>query len=120
MNDEDYAEFLRVGIVQTTVDNIAAWGSSLQMSKVEEERAIAEIQRHLSALGREDPPALLEDAERVAEPEVERAGAELGRQVGGRGDADLAGLEGVPDVAVGQDLAEPGLGWSGERAYTAR
>jgi predicted amidohydrolase len=49
-----FEEQLRVGVIQTTVDNVAAWSGGLSMSKVEEERAIAEIQQHLAALNVED------------------------------------------------------------------
>jgi predicted amidohydrolase len=55
MNPDSLAEFLRVGLVQTTVDNTSAWANSLHMSRMEEERAIAEIQLHLFSLGRQSP-----------------------------------------------------------------
>jgi predicted amidohydrolase len=52
-----YEEHLRVGVIQTTVDNVAAWVAEpgLGMAKVEEERAVAEIQQHLAALNIETP-----------------------------------------------------------------
>ncbi|RWN27573.1 hypothetical protein [Mesorhizobium sp.] len=55
MTDVILDEFLRVGVIQTTVDNLAAWSSGLCMSFVEEERAVSEIQQHLAALNLEDP-----------------------------------------------------------------
>lgn len=54
-----FEDQLRVGIIQTTVDNVAAWNGGLSMSKVEEERAIAEIQQHLAALNIEDSPQII-------------------------------------------------------------
>lgn len=52
-----FEEHLRVGVIQTTVDNIAAWMAEpgLNMAKIEEERAVAEIQQHLAALNIETP-----------------------------------------------------------------
>jgi hypothetical protein len=49
-----FEDQLRVGVIQTTVDKVSAWSGGLSMSKVEEERAIAEIQQHLAALNIED------------------------------------------------------------------
>lgn len=49
------AEFLRVGIIQTTVDEDAAWADGVQMSAIEEERAVFEIQQHLAAFALESP-----------------------------------------------------------------
>jgi predicted amidohydrolase len=54
---ENLDDFLRLGIVQTTVDAGAAWSASLHMSMMEEERAVAEIQRHLTSLWLEVPKA---------------------------------------------------------------
>lgn len=54
---EHLDDFLRLGIVQTTVDATAAWSSTLQMSVREEERAVSEIQRHLASLMLETPKA---------------------------------------------------------------
>jgi hypothetical protein len=48
-------ESLRVGVIQTTVDNVAAWSGGVSMSVVEEERAVAEMQQHLAALNLENP-----------------------------------------------------------------
>jgi hypothetical protein len=50
-----YEEWLRVGIIQTTVDSIAAWSARINMSGVEEERAVAEMQQHLASLALEIP-----------------------------------------------------------------
>lgn len=55
MSPDYMAEYLRLGVIQTTVDKAAAWSSTLHMSKMEEERAVAEIQQHLFSLGRETP-----------------------------------------------------------------
>jgi predicted amidohydrolase len=55
MNDVTLEEVLRVGVIQTTVDNVSAWGSGLRMTTAEEERAVSEIQQHLAALNLEDP-----------------------------------------------------------------
>ena len=52
-----FDDFLRLGIVQTTVDVNAAWSRSLQMSVIEEERAVAEMQQHLASLYLETPKA---------------------------------------------------------------
>jgi hypothetical protein len=52
----DLDEFLRLGIVQTTVD-ATAWSKTLQMSTVEEERAVSEMQQHLASLALEVPRA---------------------------------------------------------------
>lgn len=49
-------ESLRVGIIQTTVDNETAWAAGIQMSRIEEERAISEIRQHLASLAVEEPP----------------------------------------------------------------
>jgi predicted amidohydrolase len=48
-------EWLRVGIIQTTVDANAAWSAGLHMSGIEEERAVAEMQQHLASLALENP-----------------------------------------------------------------
>lgn len=52
-----FEEHLRVGVIQTTVDNVAAWVAEpgLTMAMGEEERAVAEIQQHLAALNIEKP-----------------------------------------------------------------
>lgn len=52
-----FEEHLRVGVIQTTIDNVAAWVAEpgLAMAMGEEERAIAEIQQHLAALNIETP-----------------------------------------------------------------
>ena len=55
MNPDQLTEVLRLGLIQTTVDDGSAWAGSLNMSKIEEERAVAEIQQHLFSLGRETP-----------------------------------------------------------------
>ena len=57
MTEINYEEWLRVGIVQTTVDDVAAWFNSenVTMSKVEEERVVAEMQQHLVSLAQEVP-----------------------------------------------------------------
>ena len=52
---DDFDKELRVGVVQTTVDSLAAWSGQLQMSQSEEERVVAEIQRHLTSLSLEQP-----------------------------------------------------------------
>ena len=54
MTDVTLEDVLRVGVIQTTVDN-SAWGADLRMTTVEEERAVSEIQQHLAALNLEDP-----------------------------------------------------------------
>lgn len=56
-NFEGLDEFLRLGIIQTTVDVDAAWSKSLRMSVTEEERAVAEMQQHLASLYLETPRA---------------------------------------------------------------
>lgn len=68
MSPEFLADFLRVGLVQTTVDNGSAWTKTLHMTRMEEERAIAEIQQHLFSLGREDPKPELIILPEVAVP----------------------------------------------------
>lgn len=48
-------DWLRVGIIQTTVDSNAAWSGGVNMSRIEEERAVAEMQQHLASLALEVP-----------------------------------------------------------------
>ena len=48
-------DWLRVGIVQTTVDANAAWSGTINMSAIEEERAIFEMQQHLASLASQTP-----------------------------------------------------------------
>ncbi|WP_454758820.1 hypothetical protein [Caulobacter segnis] len=55
MTDLIFEEYLRVGIIQTTVDSASAWGSTLNMSTIEEERVVSEIQQHLASLALEIP-----------------------------------------------------------------
>jgi len=50
-----HQENLRLGLIQTTTDFRLAWNSGLQMSGLEEEWAIAEIQQHMTALMQENP-----------------------------------------------------------------
>lgn len=57
MTDVTLDEVLRIGVIQTTVDNLSAWGAGLTMTTAEEERAISEIQQHLAALNLENPKA---------------------------------------------------------------
>lgn len=61
-------DFLRVGIIQTTVDHHAAWADGLNMSASEEERAIFEIQQHLSSLAQEAAPPSIVLLPEVAVP----------------------------------------------------
>ena len=57
MTKIEYEDWLRIGIVQTTVDYVAAWFNSVSvtMSRVEEERVVAEMQQHLASLAQEIP-----------------------------------------------------------------
>lgn len=52
---QPFEKSLRLGVVQTTVDATAAWSQSLQISPVEEERVVSEIQQHLASLALEIP-----------------------------------------------------------------
>jgi predicted amidohydrolase len=47
-------DVVRVAVVQTTVDASLAWKSGLNMTLIEEERAIREIQQHMAALLHDD------------------------------------------------------------------
>lgn len=47
---------LKVGVIQTSLDPIAAWTTVAKMSQCEEERAIVEIRTQFSAFAQEDPP----------------------------------------------------------------
>lgn len=55
MIDAPFEEILRIGVIQTTVDSLSAWGTELNMTNAEEERAVSEIQQHLAALNLETP-----------------------------------------------------------------
>jgi predicted amidohydrolase len=55
MTDVTLEEVLRIGVIQTTVDSLSAWGTDLNMTNAEEERAVSEIQQHLAALNLENP-----------------------------------------------------------------
>ena len=60
MTQGDLEDFLRLGIIQTTVDDTAAWASGISMTRIEEESVIAEMQQHLAALaGAESPPQIV-------------------------------------------------------------
>lgn len=50
------AKWLKVGVVQTSLDPYSAWKSEAKMSPLEEERAISEIRAFFSALYQQDPP----------------------------------------------------------------
>ena len=50
-----FQQWLRVGIVQTTLDNEAAWAGSISIAPMEEERAVSELQQHLASLALETP-----------------------------------------------------------------
>ncbi len=55
MSDAFYRDQLRVGVIQTTIDSHSAWVNGVNMSRLEEERAVAEIQQHLASLAVELP-----------------------------------------------------------------
>jgi hypothetical protein len=50
------AETLKLGIIQTSLDPIAAWVNGPKMSPCEEERAITEIRGYFAAFHQESPP----------------------------------------------------------------
>ena len=50
------APFLKVGIIQTSLDPAAAWSTVPKMSPCEEERAITEIRNFFAAFHQEQPP----------------------------------------------------------------
>ena len=55
MSLTSFEDALRVGIIQTTIENSSAWTESVHMSRYEEERVIAEIQQHVASLTLEQP-----------------------------------------------------------------
>ena len=55
MTVTSFEDKLRVGIIQTTIENTSAWTESVQMTRYEEERVIAEIQQHVASLALEKP-----------------------------------------------------------------
>ncbi|MBX7532638.1 hypothetical protein K3165_06865 [Qipengyuania sp. 1XM1-15A] len=55
MSLNSYQSTLRVGIIQTTIENTAAWTTSVNMTRYEEERVISEIQQHVASLALETP-----------------------------------------------------------------
>jgi predicted amidohydrolase len=55
MTETELQDWLRVGIIQTTVDADAAWSADVNMSSIEEERVVSEMQQHLASLALEVP-----------------------------------------------------------------
>jgi predicted amidohydrolase len=51
--------FLKLGIIQTTVDAGNAWANSVKMAPVEERAVIVQIQQQLAALAQEEPQLVL-------------------------------------------------------------
>ena len=55
MTTPPIADWLRVGLVQTSLDASAAWAAGPKMSKVEEDQAISEVKKFMAGFKQESP-----------------------------------------------------------------